>query len=116
LAESLKHKHDQDDDCSDSENAVTPAQVLLRWGLDRGCPVIPKSTSKNRMIENANIFDFRLSKDQVNTLQSQLLNRVKENNSTSQDETLDKGEEGEDIEKLTRLCWRRDPLRHLDFD
>lgn len=37
------------------------AQVILRWQLQRGIVVIPKSTHKERMAENLNIFDFALT-------------------------------------------------------
>lgn len=43
----------------------TPAQVLLRWALEKGTLVIPKSTKPHRMKENAGIFDFKLSAKQV---------------------------------------------------
>jgi diketogulonate reductase-like aldo/keto reductase len=39
----------------------TSAQVLLRWCVQRGIPVIPKSTHRERIEENAGIFDFTLS-------------------------------------------------------
>ena len=39
----------------------TPAQVLLRWCVQRGIPVITKSTHRDRIAENAEIFDFELA-------------------------------------------------------
>jgi diketogulonate reductase-like aldo/keto reductase len=43
----------------------TPAQVMLRWGLQHGRSVIPKSTKPSRIAENINVFDFGLSADEV---------------------------------------------------
>jgi diketogulonate reductase-like aldo/keto reductase len=43
----------------------TPAQVLLRWCIERGIPVIPKSTHRERIAENAQLFDFRLSDQDI---------------------------------------------------
>ena len=46
----------------------TPAQVLLRWCVERNVPVIPKSTHRERIQENAAIFDFQLSDDDMAAL------------------------------------------------
>lgn len=46
----------------------TAAQVLLRWGVQRGTAVIPKTSSKERMVENIRIFDFELSAEQIRQL------------------------------------------------
>jgi 2,5-diketo-D-gluconate reductase A len=43
----------------------TPAQVLLRWCIERGIPVIPKSTHRERIAENGALFDCGLSVDDV---------------------------------------------------
>lgn len=46
----------------------TPAQVLLRWCLQRDTVVIPKSTHRERIEENAQIFDFTLSAEEMTEL------------------------------------------------
>jgi diketogulonate reductase-like aldo/keto reductase len=46
----------------------TPAQVLLRWCVQQGVPVIPKSTRRERMGENGQIFDFSLSDEEMAAL------------------------------------------------
>jgi len=46
----------------------SPAQIILRWDLQRGIISIPKSVHKNRIIENAHLFDFALSEDEMNQI------------------------------------------------
>jgi 2,5-diketo-D-gluconate reductase A len=46
----------------------TPAQVVLRWHIELGNIVFPKSTKPERMRENIDVFDFELTDDDVATL------------------------------------------------
>jgi len=41
------------------------SQIILRWDLQNGVVTIPKSTKEHRIIENASIFDFELSKEDM---------------------------------------------------
>ena len=43
----------------------TVAQVILRWNIQRGVAVIPKSVHKNRIEENINVFDFVLTDEEI---------------------------------------------------
>ena len=46
-------------------HAKSPAQVMLRWHLQQGRSVIPKSTKPHRIAENFDVFDFELSADEI---------------------------------------------------
>src|SRR3954447_9735066 len=46
----------------------SPAQVMLRWGLQHGRSVIPKSTKPHRISENIDVFDFELTADEMNAI------------------------------------------------
>ena len=48
----------------------SPAQVLLRWHLQQGRSVIPKSTNPARIAENFNVFDFTLTGDEIARLEA----------------------------------------------
>lgn len=49
------------------------AQIILRWQVQRGLSVIPKSVNPDRIRENINVFDFELSTDEMSMLD--ILNR-----------------------------------------
>lgn len=46
----------------------TPAQVMLRWALQHGAVVIPKSSRRERIVSNAQLFDFELSDADMRSL------------------------------------------------
>lgn len=48
-----------------AKHGKTTAQIALRWQLDRGVVIIPKSVHENRIRENADIFDFSLSSEEM---------------------------------------------------
>ncbi len=48
----------------------TAAQILLRWNLQKGSIIIPKASTKARIIENSNIFDFTISAKDMKLLDS----------------------------------------------
>jgi D-xylose reductase len=41
----------------------TPAQIVLRWAVQRGTAVVPKTTRLDRLVENLALFDFELSSE-----------------------------------------------------
>lgn len=46
----------------------TTAQVMLRWNIQRGVIVLPKSTHRERMIQNMDVFDFSLTDEDMNII------------------------------------------------
>ena len=60
----------------------SPAQILIRWALQHGLVVIPKSANPKRISENADIFDF-----EINAADMQLLDSFNENLRTCWDPT-----------------------------
>lgn len=53
-----------------AEYGKSPAQVLIRWSLQHGFVVLPKSTHRERIFENAAVFDFELSPEHMAELHS----------------------------------------------
>lgn len=52
----------------------TNAQILIRWSLQHGCVAIPKSVHKERIEENIDIFNFELTFDDMNRIDSLNIN------------------------------------------
>jgi diketogulonate reductase-like aldo/keto reductase len=48
----------------------TPAQIILRWNIEHGISVIPKSVNPERIAENFDIFDFSLTDDDIRFMDS----------------------------------------------
>jgi len=67
------------------KHSKTPAQILIRWSLQKGFVPLPKSVTDKRIAENAAVFDFELTGEDL--------------------ETLDTGE-------YRNVCW--DPTTHKD--
>lgn len=59
LVHQIAYRHDR-----------TPAQVLLRWGVQRGTAVIPKTSKPERLKENLSLFDFELTEDEMKRIDS----------------------------------------------
>ena len=51
-----------------TKHARTPAQVILRWHVEQDVIVIPKASSRARLDENLDIFDFRLDQDDLRAI------------------------------------------------
>jgi len=53
-----------------SDHTKTPAQILIRWGLQHGLVTIPKSVRKEKIRENSQVFDFKLTDSDMKKLDS----------------------------------------------
>lgn len=54
---------------------ATPAQVVLRWGLQRGCAIIPKSSKRERLTENIELSNFALTESEMDSISALNKNR-----------------------------------------
>ncbi|HEX6172903.1 MAG TPA: aldo/keto reductase [Candidatus Binatia bacterium] len=53
-----------------SSKPKSTAQILIRWALQHGLVVIPKSSNRRRIVENADVFEFEISEDDMRLLDS----------------------------------------------
>ena len=51
-----------------SKVGVSPGQVLLRWAVQGGCAVLPKSAKEERRIENMDVLEWKLGKEEMKEL------------------------------------------------
>lgn len=58
----------------------TPSQIVLRWTVQRGVTVIPRSKSREHLAENLNIFDFELTDDEMKAIYAMNQNRYSRGN------------------------------------
>jgi methylglyoxal/glyoxal reductase len=61
----------------------TPAQIILRWDIQNGVITIPKSVNQHRIVENADVFDFTLTEEEMKKISS--LNQNKRNGADPDD-------------------------------
>jgi diketogulonate reductase-like aldo/keto reductase len=65
-----EHLRDPDLGTIASKYSKTSPQIMLRWALQKGIITIPKSTNRERLKENAEIFDFEISSEDMDSLDS----------------------------------------------
>lgn len=53
-----------------AQHSKTAAQILLRWGLQKGFVVLPKSVTPARIEENKDLYDFELSPEEMKHLET----------------------------------------------
>jgi diketogulonate reductase-like aldo/keto reductase len=70
------------DTLSRRSESKSTAQILIRWALQHQLVVIPKSSNRRRILENADVFDFEISREDM-----QLLDSFNENLRTCWDPT-----------------------------
>ena len=58
----------------------TPSQIVLRWTVQRGVTVIPRSKSREHLAENLNIFDFELTEEEMKAIYAMNQNRYSRGN------------------------------------
>jgi diketogulonate reductase-like aldo/keto reductase len=81
----LAHGYGLDNPVSQSvadKHGKSTAQVMLRWCVQMNTVILPKSTHAERIVENINVFDFKLDKDDM-----ELLKKLDENKRTCWDPT-----------------------------
>jgi len=58
-----------------SRHGKSPAQIVLRWGVQRGTAIIPKTSRPERLSENIDLFDFELSPEEMHGISALNQNR-----------------------------------------
>jgi len=58
-----------------SRHGKSPAQIILRWGVQRGTSIVPKTSKPERLVENLAIFDFSLTDDEMASISALNRNR-----------------------------------------
>jgi diketogulonate reductase-like aldo/keto reductase len=53
-----------------SAHGKSPAQIILRWHIERGFVVIPRSARRERIEENFDLYDFTLSSNELQQIES----------------------------------------------
>ena len=78
MAPSLVHQHSSPHKIAPVENAVivnlakkynkTPAEICIRWAVQRGTICIPKTTTVSSIAENINVLDFELKEEEMDSI------------------------------------------------
>ena len=58
-----------------SSHQRTPAQIVLRWGIQRGTAIVPKTSTPDRLQENFGVFEFELAEDEMAVISALNLNQ-----------------------------------------